>query len=63
MLEVAVLQIIVVRREKLQPNHHHHSTNMEFLQTGCPFCHANKRCQSTEVKIDILQHPATGLLM
>jgi len=25
-------------RAKLQSNHHHHQTNTQFLQAGCPSC-------------------------
>jgi len=35
---------------KLQSNHHHQQTNIQFLQAGCPSCRPTQQCQSTEGK-------------
>jgi len=36
---------------KLQPNHHHQQTNIQFLQAFLePFLSPNQQCQSTEGK-------------
>jgi len=31
-----------ISRAKLQSNHHHQQTNIQFLQAGCPSCHPTK---------------------
>jgi len=28
-----------ISRAKLQPNHRHQQTNIQFLRAGCPSCH------------------------
>jgi len=37
MMEV-VATIGAISRAKLQSNHHHQQTNIQFLQAGCPSC-------------------------
>ena len=40
-----------ISRAKLQSNHHHQQTNIQFLFTGwMPFLLPNQQCQSTEGK-------------
>jgi len=40
-----------ISRAKLQSNHYHQQTNIQFLQAGCPpFLSPNQQCQSTEGK-------------
>ena len=39
MMMDVVLSIGAIRRAKLQSNHHHQQTNIEFLQARCPSCH------------------------
>jgi len=34
-----VVTIGAISRAKLQSNHHHQQTNIQFLQAGCPSCH------------------------
>ena len=41
-----------ISRAKLQSNHHHQQTNIQFFFTGrMPFLSPNQQCQSTEGKI------------
>jgi len=40
-----------IRRAKLQSNHHHQETNIQFFTGWMPFLSPNQQCQSTEGKI------------
>ena len=41
-----------ITRAKLQSNHHHQQTNIQFIFTGrMPFLSPNQQCQSTEGKL------------
>ena len=39
-----------ISRAKLQPNHHHQQTNMQFFTGRMPFLSPNQHCESTEGK-------------
>jgi len=47
----AVVTTGVISRAKLQPNHHHQQTNIQFFTGQLPFLSPNQQCQSTEGKI------------
>jgi len=49
-----------ISRAKLQSNHHHQQTNIQFLQAGCPSCRPIQKCQSTEGKKNTM-HPLCTL--
>jgi len=40
-----------ISRAKLQSNHHHQQTNIQFFTGWMPFLSPNQQCQSTEGKI------------
>jgi len=40
-----------ISRAKLQSNHHHQQTNIQFFTGQMPFLSPNQQCQSTEGKI------------
>jgi len=40
-----------ISRAKLQSNHHHQQTNIQFFTGRMPFLSPNQECQSTEGKI------------
>jgi len=40
-----------ISRAKLQSNHHHQQTNIQFFTDLMPFLSPNQQCQSTEGKI------------
>jgi len=40
----------VIGRAKLQSNHHHQQTNIQFFTDWMPFLSPNQQCQSTEGK-------------
>jgi len=35
-----------INRAKLQSNHHHQQTNIQFLQAGCPSCRPANNVQA-----------------
>ena len=37
-----------IKRAKLQSNHHHQQTNIQFFTGQMPFVSPNQQCQSTE---------------
>jgi len=39
-----------ISRAKLQSNHHHQQTNIQFFTGRIPFLSPNQQCQSTEGK-------------
>jgi len=39
-----------ISRSKLQSNHHHQQTNIQFFTGRMPFLSPNQQCQSTEGK-------------
>jgi len=39
-----------ISRAKLQSNHHHQQTNIQFFTGQMPFLSPNQQCQSTEGK-------------
>jgi len=39
-----------ISRAKLQSNHHHKQTNIQFFTGRMPFLSPNQQCQSTEGK-------------
>jgi len=41
-----------ISRTKLQSNHHHQQTNIQFFTGQMPFLLPNQQCQSTEGNID-----------
>jgi len=47
MMEV-VVTTGAINRAKLQSNHHHQQTNIQFFTGQMPFLSANQQCQSTE---------------
>jgi len=47
MMEVVVITG-TIRRAKLQSNHHHQQTNIQFFTGRMPFLLPNQQCQSTE---------------
>ena len=53
-----------ISRAKLQSNHHHHQTNIQFFTDRMPFLSPNQQCQSTEGKIshsmDLLTPSSSG---
>jgi len=49
MMEV-VVTTGAIGRAKLQSNHHHQRTNVQFFTGWMPFLSPNQRCQSTEGK-------------
>jgi len=54
-LELRMMEMVAttgaIRRAKLQSNHHHQQTNIQFFFTGrMPFLLPNQQCQSTEGK-------------
>jgi len=55
-----------ISRAKLQSNHHHQQTNIQFFTGRMPFLSANQQCQSTERKIshsmDLLTPGSPGSL-
>jgi len=55
-----------VSRAKLQSNHHHQQTNIQFFTRRMPFLSPNQQCQSTEGKIphsvDLLTPSSPGSL-
>ena len=55
-----------IRRAKLQWNHHHQQTNIQFfLQAGCPFCCPTNSVEAVKVKIshsmDLLTPSSPGV--
>jgi len=49
MVEVVVITG-AIRRAKLQSNHHHQQTNIQFsLQAGCPSCRPNNSVKALKV--------------
>jgi len=40
-----------ISRAKLQPNHHHQQTNIQFLQAGCPSCRPTNSVKALKGKI------------
>ena len=40
-----------ISRAKLQSNHHHQQTRIQFFTGRMPFLSPNQQCQSTEVKV------------
>ena len=56
-----------ISRAKLQSNHHHQQTNIQFFLTGrMPFLSPNQQCQSTEGKkithsMDLLTPSSNGV--
>jgi len=55
LLELKMMNAVVtagaVSRAKLQSNHHHQQTNIQFSAGRMPFPSPNQQCQSTEGKI------------
>ena len=55
-----------ISRAKLQSNHHHQQTNIQFFTGWMPFPSPNQQCQSTEGKIsystDLLTRSSPGSL-
>jgi len=49
MMEV-VVTTGAIGRAKLQSNHHHQRTNIQFFTVRMPFLSPNQQCQSTEGK-------------
>jgi len=49
MMEVVVITG-AIGRAKLQSNHHHQQTNIQFLQAGCPSCRPTKRVKALKGK-------------
>ena len=51
-MELRMIEAVVtagaVRRTKLQSNHHHQQTNIQFLQAGCPFCRPTNSVKALE---------------
>ena len=45
-----------ISRAKLQSNHHHQQTNIQFLTGRMPFLSPNQQCQSSEGKKADHQH-------
>jgi len=50
MMEV-VVTTGAISRAKLQSNHHHQQTNIQFLTDRMPFLSPNQQCQSTGEKM------------
>jgi len=50
----AVVTTGAIRRAKLQSNHHHQQTNIQFLHAGCPSCHPTS---SVEAVISAINRP------
>ena len=42
-----------ISRAKLQSNHHHQQTNIQFLQAGCPSCHPTNSVKALKGKYHI----------
>ena len=42
-----------ISRAKLQSNHHHQQTNVQFLQTGCPSCRPTNSAKALKEKYHI----------
>jgi len=40
-----------ISRAKLQSNHHHQQTNIQFITGWMPFLSPNQQCQRTEGKL------------
>jgi len=53
-LKLRVMEVAVttgaISRAKLQSNHHHQQTNIQFFTGRIPFLSSNQQCQSTEGK-------------
>ena len=53
-----------IGRAKLQSNHHHQQTNIQFFTSRMPFLSPNQQCQSTEGKtshsMDLLTPSSSG---
>jgi len=51
------LEVVVttgaISRAKLQSNHHHQQTNIQFLQAGCPSCHPTNSVKALKAKYHI----------
>jgi len=45
-----VVTAVTIGRAKLQSNHHHQRTNIQFFTGRMPFLSPNQQCQSTEEK-------------
>jgi len=54
-----------ISHAKLQPNHHHQQTNIQFFTGQMPFLSPNQQCQSTEGKtshsMDLLTPSSPGV--
>jgi len=55
-IEAMMMEVVVttgaISRKKLQPNHHHQQTNIQFfLQAGCPSCRPTNRVKALKGKI------------
>jgi len=54
-----------ISRAKLQSNHHHQQTNIQFFTGRMPFLSPNQQCQSTEEKMshsmDLLTQSSPGV--
>jgi len=54
-----------ISRAKLQSNHHHQQTNIQFFKGRMPFLLPNQQCQGTEGKIshsmDLLTPSSPGV--
>jgi len=44
------MEVVATTRAKLQSNHHHKQTNIQFFTGRMPFVSPNQQCQSTEGK-------------
>jgi len=42
-----------ISRAKLQSNHHHQQSNIQFLQAGCPSCHPTNSVKALKGKYHI----------
>jgi len=51
-----------ISRAKLQSNHHHQQTNIQFFTGQMPFLSPNQQCQSTEGKSSTFQGLAHPML-
>jgi len=54
-----------ISRAKLQSNHHHQQTNIQFLQAGCPSCRPTNSVKALKGKIshsmDLLTPSSPGV--
>jgi len=55
LLKQRMMEVVVtteaMSRAKLQSNHHHQQTNIQFSTGRMPFLSPNQQCQSTEGKV------------